>query len=312
MIVTVTLNPAVDKTINLDELKRGMLNRVDMVELDAGGKGINVSKTIHMLGGQTAATGFLGGTAANYIADTLVDYQITMDFVEVDGETRTNIKLVEPDGLLTEINESGPTIQESQIQQLKDKLAAWANEDTWFVFSGSAPKGVPKDIYRQLIDLVKAKGAKTVLDTDGELFRAGIKALPDIIKPNRYELEQYFGEAAADDEILVHMGKKLLSDGVKMVVISLGRNGAIFITDQVTYGVPAVDVEVKSTVGAGDSLVAGLVYGLHEGLSLEKSIAQAMATSSGAVTTVGTKPPTKEVVSELTERVNLFVISRGL
>lgn len=309
MIVTVTMNPAVDKTIKLDEFKRGALNRIDTVELDAGGKGINVSKAIHMLGGQSVATGFLGGSAAKYFSDALVDYRISMDFVNVFGETRTNIKVVEPDGLLTELNESGPIIHDTQIQDLMEKLDFLASEDTWFVFSGSVPKGVSPDIYQQMITRVKQKGAKTVLDADGELFRNGIKACPDIVKPNRTELEQYFGENAADDEILISMGKKILEQGIGMVVISLGRNGAIFMTDSVTYGVPAVETQVNSSVGAGDSLVAGLVYGLHQKKSLEKSIAQAVATSTGAVMTEGTKPPTADMIRELEERVNLFVIS---
>lgn len=312
MIVTVTLNPAVDKTVKLEELKRGGLNRIEHVEMDAGGKGINVSKTINMLGGSSIATGFLGGNASAYITNALSDYHITMDFIQVSGETRTNLKIVEPDGLLTEFNEAGPIISQEQIKKLMEKLDELAGEDTWFVFSGSAPKGVPTDIYQQMISRVKQKGSKTVLDADGELLRNGMKACPDIIKPNRYELEQYFGESAADDEILIGMGKKLLQMGIQMVVISLGKNGAIFMNESVTYGVPAVDAHVNSTVGAGDSLVAGLVYGICEKMPLEECIRLSVATSAGTVMTEGTKPPTVEMIRNLEERVNLFVISRGV
>ena len=310
MIITVTMNPAVDKTIKIKELQRGSLNRIDKVELDAGGKGINVSKTIHMLGGHSVATGFLGGSAASYILDALVSTNITLDFVQVEGETRTNIKIIEPDGLLTEINESGPMIHADQVRLLMEKLEAMAAPDVWFVFSGSAPLGVSCDIYEKMIACVKKKGAKTVLDADGELFRNGLKACPDIIKPNRYELEQYFGENAADDEILLQMGRKLLAQGIEMVVISLGQNGAIFMTKEITYGVPALEARVNSAVGAGDALVGGLIYGLHEKRELKECIKLAIATSAGSVMTEGTKPPTAGIVRVLEERVNLFVISR--
>lgn len=312
MIVTVTMNPAVDKTIKLEELKRGRLNRVDHAELDAGGKGINVSKTIHALGGNSVATGFWGGNSAAYIKDALADYQIQMDFIELDGETRTNLKIVELDGLLTEINEAGPVVEMDQVEQLAKKLDELAGEDTWFVFSGSVPRGVSADIYEKLIRQVKKKGAKTVLDADGELFRNGIKACPDVIKPNRMELERYFGEPAADDEILIGMGKKILSQGIKLAAISLGQGGAIFMTEKITYGVPAVEVPVNSSVGAGDALVAGLVYSIEEGKSFEDAIRVAVATSAGAVMTAGTKPPTSEMVQKLEERVHLFEISTGM
>lgn len=308
MIVTVTMNPAVDKTIRLEELKRGGLNRIEHTELDAGGKGINVSKAIHALGGNSTAVGFLGGNAAAYIKDALADYQIRMEFIELDSETRTNLKIVEPDGLLTEFNEAGPVVESEHLEQLERKLDQLAGDDTWFVFSGSVPRGVGSDIYEKLIRRVKKKGAKTVLDADGELFQNGVKACPDVIKPNRMELERYFGEPAADDEVLIGMGRKLLEQGIKLAAISLGEGGAIFMTDQNTYGVPAVDVPVNSAVGAGDALVAGLVYSMEEGKELESAIRVAVATSAGAVMTSGTKPPTRELVRELEKQVHLFEI----
>lgn len=309
MIVTVTINPAVDKTIKMTELHRGGLNRIERVELDAGGKGINVSKTIDMLGGISVATGFLGGSASGYILDALKKTDIVLDFVQVEGETRTNIKIMEPDGLLTEINESGPLIQKDQVNTLMEKLELMAAPDVWFVFSGSAPLGIDFDIYEKMIYCVKKKGAKTILDADGELFRNGLKALPDIVKPNRYELEQYFGESAADDAALLQMGKKLLQLGIGMVVISLGQKGAIFMTKDVTYGVPVIEAEVNSVVGAGDALVGGLIYGIEENYSLEECIKLAIASSTASVMTEGTKPPSADVIRVLKERVNLFVIS---
>ena len=193
MIVTVTMNPAIDKTVDIDALERGGLNRIHHVELDAGGKGINVSKTIHELGGTSLATGFIAGNAGKIIRNVMEEWQIENDFIEVSGETRTNTKVFESSGELTELNEPGPVVEEKDIKALLEKLLGYAGEDTLFVLAGSVPQGVSKDIYREITNLVHQKGAKVLLDADGELFTNALDAAPDIIKPNRAELEQYAG-----------------------------------------------------------------------------------------------------------------------
>lgn len=143
MIITVTMNPAIDKTVDIDRLERGDLNRIKRVELDAGGKGINVSKTIKELGGSSIATGFLGGNSGQIIRQVLKDWGVETDFVEVDGETRTNLKVVEKMGEVTELNEPGPEVTEAQLEALMLKLEGYAGADTLFVLAGSIPKGVP-------------------------------------------------------------------------------------------------------------------------------------------------------------------------
>ena len=193
MIVTVTMNPAIDKTVDIESLERGGLNRISHVELDAGGKGINVSKTISALGGKSIATGFIAGNSGKVIQGVMNDWNIENDFIEVSGETRTNTNVLEKSGELTELNEPGPVVEEKDVKALLDKLDGYAKEDTLFVLAGSIPRGVEKDIYRQIIELVHKKGAKVLLDADGELFTKALEAGPDIIKPNRVELEQYAG-----------------------------------------------------------------------------------------------------------------------
>ena len=191
MIVTVTMNPAIDKTVEIGYLQQGGLNRISKVEYDAGGKGINVSKTICELGGKSIATGFLAGNAGRTIKNVLDEKGIQNDFVWIKGETRTNTKVFEENGMVTELNEPGAVPSADELKELIDKLEGYASKDTLFVLAGSVPNGMDKDIYAEIIDTVHKKDAAVFLDADGELFRSGLKAMPDIIKPNRLELEEY-------------------------------------------------------------------------------------------------------------------------
>lgn len=306
MIVTVTMNPAIDKTVDIDALERGGLNRIRHVELDAGGKGINVSKTIHEIGGESIATGFIAGNSGKIIRSVMDEWNIENDFIEVSGETRTNTKVFEKTGELTELNEPGPTVEEKDIRALLEKLEGYANQETLFVLAGSVPQGVDKNIYRDIIELVHKKGAKVLLDADGELFTNALEAGPDIIKPNRVELEQYAGMdyIASEQEILL-IAEKLMKKGIGMVAVSMGMNGAMFLREDYKVRCPGLKVKAHSTVGAGDAMVAALSYSWGEGLSPEETVKMCMAVSAGAVTTIGTKPPSREVVDSLLEQVEI-------
>jgi len=304
MIVTVTMNPAIDKTVDIDALERGGLNRIHHVELDAGGKGINVSKTIHELGGTSLATGFIAGNAGKIIRNVMEEWQIENDFIEVSGETRTNTKVFESSGELTELNEPGPVVEEKDIKALLEKLLGYAGEDTLFVLAGSAPQGVSKDIYREITNLVHQKGAKVLLDADGELFTNALDAAPDIIKPNRAELEQYAGmDYIASEQELLSVAQKLMEKGIGTVAVSMGKSGAMFLQEGYQVKCPGLKVKAHSTVGAGDAMVAALSYSWSQGMPMEETVKMCMAVSAGAVTTIGTKPPAKEVVSSLIEQV---------
>lgn len=300
MIVTVTMNPAIDKTVKLKTFVHGGLNRVENIIMDAGGKGINVSKTIKALGGDSIATGFIGGNNGIAITNMLDNDNINTDFVTVDGETRINTKIAEADGKLTELNETGPEICEEEVRKLVERLVQYANDGTWFVLSGSVPVGVPKTIYGDIIRKVHEKGAKVFLDADGELFSQSLSAKPDVIKPNRVELEKYIGaEHSLNEEELLNAGHSLLEQGIGTVIISLGHEGALFLTRGQTLKCPAISVDVQSTVGAGDALVAAFTYGMHIGEDFKTCAKLGIATSAGAVSTEGTKPPTRQKVDEL-------------
>ncbi len=309
MIVTVTMNPAIDKTVDIGKFERGDLNRIKRVEIDAGGKGINVSKTIRELGGESIATGFVGGTSGTIIKQVLTDLGLRTDFVEVKGETRTNLKVVEETGEVTELNEPGPEVSKEQLNDLLNRLEGYANPDTLFVLAGSIPAGIPTDIYRKITEQVHQKGAMVLLDADGVLFSESLKGKPDMLKPNRSELERYYQmDYRASEQELVSMGGKLLDQGVSMAAISLGQMGAIFLTKEKRYRCPGLRVKAHSTVGAGDALVAAMAYSWDEKLPLETCIRLCMGASAGAVTSIGTKPPKRSLVDELVERVELLEI----
>ena len=306
MIITVTMNPAIDKTVDIGTLEPGGLNRIQRVELDAGGKGINVSKTIRQLGGNSIATGFIAGNAGEVIEKVLVEYGIRTDFIRVSGETRTNMKVVEKNGAVTELNEPGPDVSEENIRALIEKLESYAAEDTLFVLAGSIPNSVDKNVYRIITEKVHAKGASVLLDADGELFVNSLEAKPDMIKPNRVELEEYYHlDYRATEEQLVEMGTTLLEQGIGFAAISMGKMGALFLGRDQKLKCRGLSVKAHSTVGAGDAMVAALAYSWDEKLPLWEAAALSMATSAGAVTTVGTKPPAREVVDELLGQVEL-------
>lgn len=304
MIITVTMNPAIDKTVEIDQLIPGGLNRIRKVEYDAGGKGINVSKTIRELGGTSIATGFLGGNAGKTIENVLNEKSIKNDFIPVEGETRTNTKVFEKNGAVTELNEPGPVISQKQIQTLLQKLEAYADEDTLFVLAGSIPKGVDQNIYAEITRLVHKKGAKVLLDADGELFRTSLEAVPDIIKPNRVELEEYAGfDYRASVEELLDLARKIRQKGIGTVAVSMGKSGALLVKEDYEVRCPALSVKAHSTVGAGDAMVAALAYSWDQGLENESMTRLCIAASAGAVTTIGTKPPAKELVDQLAQQV---------
>lgn len=306
MIVTVTMNPAVDKTVEVDTLECGGLNRLRNVVSDAGGKGINVSKMIAALGGDSLAVGFVGGGSGAEIRSMLDRMNIRHDFVEVESVTRTNLKIVEADGRVTELNEPGVRVTDAELSALLRKLDTLAGPETVFVFSGSIPAGMGTDIYRRCIELVRQKGARAYLDADGEAFRLGLEANPYFIKPNREELQKHFAVTyRADTPDLVRLCRLLLKQGVEQIALSLGAEGALFLKGDSVIRIPGLRVKAHSTVGAGDSMVGALAYAADCGMDYEDGLKLAVAASAGAVTTIGTKAPERSLVDTLLKQVTM-------
>ncbi|WP_378956562.1 1-phosphofructokinase [Pelosinus sp. sgz500959] len=305
MIITVTLNPAVDKTVEINNVQINSVNRVSSIRLDAGGKGINVSKIILSLRGQSKALGFLGGRAGTFIKNYLDEMHIDNDFVMVNGETRTNLKIVDPmQHTNTDINEMGPQITPKDIEEIEKQLLQSVNDKAIIVFSGSVPPNIEPNIYQKWINQVKEKGGKSILDADGEIMRLGIAAGPYLIKPNIHELERLLGRKITTIDEVIKASRSLMQEyGIEVVVVSMGGDGALFLNKEVTILAEGLVVEVKSTVGAGDSMVAALAYALDNGETFEKSVTLAVAAGTANVMTHGTEPSSLEIIQELEKKV---------
>ncbi len=306
MIITITMNPAIDKTSYVDQLNVGGLNRLEKVNSTPGGKGINVSKTIAQLGGVSIASGFLAGSNGAYIQNCLTSLAIENDMVYVDGETRVNLKVVDKEKELTELNEVGPLISEEKCDMLCAKVLSLAQVDDIVVLSGSVPQGVAKSIYATLCKQLKAKGVKVILDADGELFELGIKENPNVIKPNKYELCKYFDVSETiSDEKVASYAKQLLNKGMDLVVVSMGKEGAMFVDAQHSVRVGGLTINAQSSVGAGDAMVAALAYAMDKQLVFEEMVTLAVATSAGACESKGTQPASLPRVQQLMQQVTI-------
>ncbi len=307
MIYTVTLNPAVDKTVEIDDFTAGALNRVRTVRLDAGGKGINVSKVISSLGGKSIAMGIVGGTAGRYIKAYLDEHKIENELFFIPEETRTNLKVVDSKNKQnTEINEPGPNVGECELERLKNTLLKRIQTDSIVIFSGSVPSNVSKDIYYHWIKAIRQKGAKVILDADGELLMHGIEAGPFLIKPNAYELSQLSGNMMDNERQAMVYARRLLDEhGLEMAAVSLGEKGALFIDKTRSVHAHGIKVDVKSTIGAGDSIVAALAHSIDKGLSFERMVRLAMAAATANVTTSGTQPADLASIRQFESRVRL-------
>ena len=306
MIVTVTMNPALDKTAGLPKLVPGALNRIASVRLDPGGKGVNVSRVVRELGGKSVCTGFVGGDTGRTLVRLLGERGLRAEFLPADGVTRTNLKIVEPDGALTELNEPGFPVTQEALDALLARIRRLAGKTGIVVLSGSLPGGADPGIYRDFTRELKAAGCRVLVDADGEAFRLALEAAPALVKPNRFELLQAFGlPQDTPDGRLPELCGKLIEKGVGLVILSLGADGAMFFTQGEALRAAGLRVPVRSTVGAGDSMVGAAAFAMERGLPLRELARLAMAASAGAVTTEGTNPPSLETVRELEQNVIL-------
>lgn len=305
MIYTVTCNPAVDQTVWVDHFRTDSVNRIVRSRRDPGGKGINVSKVIHALGGESIACGILGGQSGAYIADTLTQAGIVHRFVPTCAETRTNLKIIDPVmHTTTDLNEPGAPVDQSVFDSLRDFLCRCATKEDIFILSGSLPASASPGLYADWTRALKARGAQVFLDTSGEALSLASAQDPDLVKPNADELCHLLGRALTSENDHLQAGLELIRKGIGCVVISLGEAGALFLDRTGAWRADGQNVPVESTVGAGDAMVAALGMCRAKGLSLEQSIPYAVAVSAAAVMTQGTQPPHPEDVSRLLGRVS--------
>ena len=305
MIYTVTLKPALDKTVEIPSLTVDAVNRITSMRTDPGGKGINVSKVIQKLGGASVAAGILGGDTGRAILSALTEMGLTTLFHFVEGETRTNMKIIDPDNHTnTDINEPGVTVSEEILEKLLEELLAKVTKEDIVVISGSMPKGSPKDTYYTWTQAFRDQGAKVILDADGDLLKAGLKASPYLIKPNNHELGALTGRALETPEEIAETAAELMKEyGIGKVVVSMGGDGAVYVTKDKTIYAEGLKVPVGSTVGAGDSVVAALAVSEEEGKTLEETVRLSTAVGAANVMCSGTQAAEYEVVETLLPKV---------
>lgn len=305
MIYTVTLNPALDKTVEIPSLTIDAVNRITTMRTDPGGKGINVSKVISKLGGKSIASGILGGDTGRAILSALKEMELETCFHFVNGETRTNMKVIDPVSRTnTDINEPGVTVSEEILSGLLKELLEIVREDDIVVISGSMPKGSPKETYFTWTKAFNAKGAKVLLDADGELLKAGLKASPYLIKPNNHELSAFVGRTLETPKELAVTAREIMKEyGIAKVVVSMGGDGALYVTKDESIYAEGLKVPVGSTVGAGDSVVAALAVAEESGMSLEETVRLSTATGAANVMCSGTQAAEFEVIKDLIPKV---------
>lgn len=304
MIITVSLNPALDKTIAVDGVNANGVNRVLASRVDAGGKGINVAKTVKALGGEPLAMGIVGGSGGVFIQQQLEGEGIRHDFVISEHPTRTNLKV--SDRLrqtMTEFNEPGAPVTDVLLEQVWEKLDKTAQKGDTVVIAGTNPPGMRDDVIAGWIEKLNAKGVVTALDTIGESMRQGIAAKPSVIKPNINELADLCGEDLHYIRDIIASARQITQQGVERVVVSMGGDGALFVTkDRILRGY-GLKIQLGSTVGSGDAMMAAILYYLEQGCSWEETAKWSIATSAANAMCEGSQTPDMEQIKALVDQV---------
>jgi 1-phosphofructokinase len=304
MIYTLTLNPALDKTLTVPSFAPGKVNRVLETRKDPGGKGINVSKALKELGSENVAMGILGGSAGEYILGALAQMGIESDFVVSKRPTRTNIKLFDPvTRLTTDINEAGGIDPEDALV-LKRRLLKVLKAGDLCVISGRLD-GLGVDEGEWIRD-INALGAKVFLDTQGAALKSGVESSAYMIKPNAEEMAEMTGlPVNTFDEAAARAKEVLAASSVRAVLVSMGEAGAVYADREcVLYG-ESPEIRAASSVGAGDSMLAGFVHGVCEGLSPEERFKLSIACGAAAAQTQGSACPEKQQIYSLLGQVKL-------
>jgi 1-phosphofructokinase family hexose kinase len=306
MIYTLTLNPALDRELTVPDLVFDQVLRATALRIDYGGKGFNVSRALSELGAESVALGFVGGKTGEKLEAGLVSLGIATDFTWVGEETRTNVSVVsENQPHYLKVNESGPTVTSAEQDALMNKVETLARPDDWWVLAGSLPPGATDTIYANVIEKLQAAGANAVLDTSGPPLRHGCESGPFLVKPNAREAGDLTGRQVETEEEVRAAAQAIHSLGVRLVLISMGKAGALLSNgDHAWLGEPP-EVEERNPIGAGDASVAGLVWGLSQDLPLPEVLRWSVAAGAAAASLDGTAVGSYELIQSLTEQVRI-------
>ncbi len=305
-IATVTLNPAIDQTVRVDNFRPNRVNRAQEIRFDASGKGVNVASFLADYGHDIAVTGYLGQANVDIFEHFFASKGIDDRFIRIPGNTRINVKVVdEVNQQTTDINMPGQTPSEEAQHRLPQMIEKLSNFCDWFVLSGSLPPHVPTTLYATLITQLKQHKKCIILDTSGEALREGILAGPTIIKPNIEELQYLVRHSLKSEAEIQQAGHQLLNEDIQLVVVSMGKQGAMLIKHATTLIATPPTMTVKKTFGAGDAMVAGLVTAQIQALSLEDCGRLATAFSMGAIEHLNYNLPSREILWQYFRQVSI-------
>ncbi len=300
MIYTLTLNPAVDRELTVPAMEYDSVLRASESRVDFGGKGFNVSRLLKGMEEPSIAVGFLGGNAGELLQKGLRSLGIGTDFVWVDGETRTNVSIVtQSHDHYIKVNEKGPLVGATKQKELLDKIDSLAKRGDWWVLAGSMPPGVADDFYARIVNVLNKHEAQAILDTTGESLRLGCAEKPYLVKPNGEEAHVLTGLPMDTPAEIAVAAAEIRKMGAQNVIISMGKVGALLQTSEETWLTHSPKIKEKNPIGAGDSMVGGLVWALTQKITLKESLGWGVASGAATASLSGTEVGSRPLIEEL-------------
>jgi 1-phosphofructokinase family hexose kinase len=305
MIYTLTLNPAVDRELTVPSVDFDSVLRASESRVDFGGKGFNVSRLLKGMGAVNIAVGFLGGRSGELLQDGLQRLGIGTDFVWVPGETRTNVSIVtQSHDHYIKVNEKGPLVDEAKQKELLDKIDSLAKPGDWWVLAGSLPPGVGDDFYARVVHVLNQREAHALLDTSGNSLRLGCAEKPYLVKPNAEEAQALTGLPMETPSEIAAGAAEVRRMGARNVVVSMGKAGALLHTAEGTWLTHSPKIKEKNPIGAGDSMVGGLVWALTHGIALKEALGWGVASGAATASLPGTEVGSRPLIEELYSQVH--------
>jgi 1-phosphofructokinase family hexose kinase len=312
MIYTITLNPALDREMTVKEISLNRVLRAGDIRIDYGGKGFNVSRALLALGLKSTAIGFIGGAVGDLLEGGLTKLGISCDFVRIEGETRTNYSVVDEDHRnYIKVNEAGPHIQESEVQALLQKIKLLARDGDWWIMSGSVPQGVPPGFITEIVHSLRSAGAYAIVDMEGQCLRDACFAGAYLVKPNAHEASELTGKEISSVAIAVDALYEIHQLGAKHVVITLGKDGAVYFDGSHTWVAIPPAIQEHNPIGAGDAMLAGMVWGLVRQLPEKEALRWGVACGAAAARLDGTAVGSYSEVEGLVNAVQIFEYGNG-